>query len=167
MIKIDNLNNKYTIRRLDVKDIEIIFDLYKDNDLYFSHLHTTLNGQTIIDDMNDLPKGKQKEDKYFIGYFSNNELLVVIDFIDGYPEDKTVYVGLFMLKKKYQNKGIGSSIIDELKISLKDQGFKKIKLSYVNTNPQAKHFWHKMGFVEDGKTATFLGNDITELEYTL
>lgn len=167
MIKIDNLNKKYTIRRLDDKDIDIIFDLYKDNDLYFSHLHTDLNKQTIIDDMNDLPKGKQNEDKYFIGYFLNNELLVVIDLIDGYPEDKTVYVGLFMLKKKYQNRGIGASIVDELKISLKDQGFKKIKLSYVNTNPQARHFWHKMRFVEDGKTATFLGNDITELECAL
>ena len=72
-----------------------------------------------------------------------------------------------MVNKNYQNKHIGTDIFNELAQSLKNQNFLKIKLAYVNDNVEAKCFWHKLGFVEDGKTSKLLNKDITQLQLDL
>ena len=167
MISINDLNTNYVVRKLSENDIDIIFNLFVNNDRYFNYLGITPTKQSIIEDMNETPNGMSIDNKYFLGYFNNNELIAIIDLIDGYPNNNEAYIGLFIINRNYQNKHIGTSIFNELKQSLKDQNFLKIRLAYINDNVEAKHFWYKLGFIEDGKTSKLLNKDITRLQLHL
>ena len=102
--------------------------------------------------MKVLPPKKQEHDKYYIGYYDDEKLIAVMDFIMEYPNETTAFIGFFMTDVSVQNKGIGSGIIDELCMYLKKIDLAEIRLGWVKGNPQAEFFWKKNKFVETGIT---------------
>ena len=66
-----------------------------------------------------------------------------MDLILKFPEEETAYIGLFMIDIKYQNKGIGSHIIEEVTEQLKLCGYLKVRLGVDKGNPQSFAFWTK------------------------
>ena len=98
-----------------------------------------------------LPPGKTANDKFYLGYYDNDNLTAVMDLILGYPDEETAYVGFFMTDVSVQGKGVGSTIISDLSQFICSQGYSDIQLGWVKDNPQAEHFWHKNGFKETGK----------------
>ena len=87
------------------------------------------------------------EKKYYIGYFESGEMIAVMDLIDGYPKYDIAFIGFFMTHAKWQKRGMGSAIISELSDYLKQNNYSAVRLAWVKGNPQAEHFWLKMGFV--------------------
>ena len=100
--------------------------------------------------MEALPPGKSLSDKYYVGYFRNDELIAVMDLIAAYPNERTAFIGFFMTDTSVQNKGTGSELIAEACSFLRETGFTSVRLGWVKGNPQAEHFWHKCGFTETG-----------------
>ena len=163
MLNINTLTDKYKTRKLTEEDIDVVLKLYKTNQKYFDYFNDVPTKGTVKEDIYALPKGIELKDKYYLGLFDNDELVGVVDIIDGYPERGTIYFGLLMLDDKYKNQGIGSSIICDFCDELKKQGFKYIKLAYINKSEEANHFWRKNGFVDSGKISNLKKIDITEL----
>ena len=77
-------------------------------------------------------------------------MIAVLDLIDKYPNDKTIFIGFLMLDINFQNKGIGSKIINELIDTVKEFGYQDIRLGYVEGNNQSYSFWKKNGFIDTG-----------------
>ena len=100
--------------------------------------------------MQTLPPGKEPRDKHYLGFFKGEELVCILDLINGYPDPPTAFWGFFMMAVPYQKQGIGSAIVSELCRALKDQGFREVRLCRVIGNPQPEAFWHKNGFTETG-----------------
>ena len=100
-----------------------------------------------------LPPHKTMEDKFYVGYFDGNKLIAVLDLIRKFPDKATAFIGFFMMDIAMQHKGVGTKIIDDLCLYLRQQGYSHIRLSWVKGNPQAEHFWHKNGFIETGVTS--------------
>ena len=96
--------------------------------------------------MNALPPGKTFSDKYYIGFFDDETLVAVMDLIAHYPSEETAFIGFFMMNKDYQNRGIGSHIISEISVHLKEINYKKIRLGVDKENPQSNAFWQKNKF---------------------
>lgn len=147
----DSLNefvfsNKYKIRKLCLDDVKMIYDLCKDNKSYYQYCPPFVTFESIKEDLEALPPGVAMDQKYFVGYFDNEELVAIMDLIFAYPQKDIVFIGLFMLNKEKQGKGIGSVIIDDLKICLNEQGYMAIHLAWIKGNLQAEHFWLKNGF---------------------
>lgn len=84
--------------------------------------------ESIAGDLKALPPGKTSEDKYYIGFYDNNVLIAVMDLIKSFPDDETVLIGLFMMNKSVQRRGIGSRIINDLSEYLAETGVKYIRL---------------------------------------
>lgn len=144
---ITQLSTKYCVRKLSDSDIDTIYKLCHKNTLYYYYCPPMITKEGIQEDMYVLPLGKTYDDKYYLGYYDNNSLVSLIDLIDGYPDSKTLYIGFFMVDIDKHNQGIGSSIIDELCVFAKNNGFTRIELAWVKGNPQAQHFWMKNKFV--------------------
>ncbi len=72
-----------------------------------------------------------------------------MELIDGWPDEKTAYIGFFMMNMDFQGKGIGSKIIAEVCEYLRGQ-FSKVRLAYVKGNEQSEHFWLKNSFKKIG-----------------
>jgi RimJ/RimL family protein N-acetyltransferase len=145
------LSAAFQVERLDEKDIPAIYVLCAGNPLYYQHCPPPLSEEIIREDLSALPPGKTYADKYFLGFYDkNHRLCAVMDLIAGYPNESTAFIGFFMLEKAMQGKGIGTAIVEETVRALKEFGFSYIRLGYVKTNPQSKHFWIKNKFLPTG-----------------
>lgn len=146
MINISVISRRYEVRRLGDADAEIILSLYKENPQFYKYCEEEPTMEQVFDDLHIAPPDIDFSDKYFIGFFDGEALIAVMDLIDGYPIESTAYIGLFMMKKNYQGKQIGTAIIRETEEYLKRAGIKAIRLAINRGNPQATHFWKKNGF---------------------
>ena len=149
-MKYINFSTKYIVKLLDTKDLKDIYNLCVLNETYYKYCPPSPSTESIKKDMEALPPNKSLEDKYFLGYYENDRLLAVMDLIDKYPNDKTAFIGFFITDINYQNKGIGTFIINELTNYLKNNGYHNIRLGYVMGNIQSESFWKKMGFIDTG-----------------
>lgn len=159
--------NKYRFRILTEEDIPLIHELLEGNPLYFQHCPPAPTHESIRQDMCALPPGKALEDKHYGGLFNGKRLIALFDLITGFPNEKTLFIGFFMVKKEEQGNGLGTEIISELCRDVSAKGFEHIRLGYVKGNPQSEAFWMKNGFVKTGVETQTGGYTVVVLEKDL
>ena len=140
------LSERFEVRRLDINDVDIIYDMSCKNEIFYKYHPPFVTKESIIEDMKVLPPNKSYEDKYYIGFFENNSLVANMDLILEYPSGEIAFIGLFMTNVNYQNMGVGSNIVGDVCSYLKQLGFKKVRLGVDKGNPQSNSFWQKNGF---------------------
>ncbi len=143
---IEKLSRIYSVRRLDFADIDRVLALCRENTQFYEYCGAEPTKAQIQSDLQLLPPGVQAGDKYYLGFFQAEELIAVLDLVDGYPEPETVFIGFFMMKKALQGQGLGSGLIRECAAYWKSIGFRTIRLGIDRDNPQSTHFWKKNGF---------------------
>ncbi|MBO4127431.1 GNAT family N-acetyltransferase [Streptococcus suis] len=163
-MKISQFSNHYQVRKLTEAELEQVLALYQTNPLYFDHFPPLPSLESLANDLVDCPPGKELSDKYFLGFWDKDQLLAVLDLIDGYPTEDTAYIGLFMVDANFSGQGLGSKIIAKLLTQLATH-FKKVRLGYVESNPQSSHFWSKVGFCPTGEVKEIAGKTIVIAEY--
>ncbi|HFI0143081.1 TPA: GNAT family N-acetyltransferase [Streptococcus suis] len=165
-MKISPFSNHYQVRKLTDADLEQVLALYQTNPLYFEHFPPLPSLESLANDLVDCPPGKELSDKYFLGFWDKERLVAILDLIDGYPTEDTCYIGLFMVDAHFSGQGLGTSIIAELLPQLAIC-FKKVRLGYVESNPQSSHFWSKVGFCPTGEVKELAGKTIVIAEFAL
>jgi ribosomal protein S18 acetylase RimI-like enzyme len=146
MIDISMLSNQYIIRRLNDSDTDDILDFCQKNTMYYQYCGAEISKDQVLNDLHITPPGVDIADKYYVGFFNGEEMVAVLDLIDGYPEPAIGYIGFFMMNVALQGKKIGSAIIQDVCSYLKQIGKTAIRLAIAKDNPQANHFWKKNGF---------------------
>jgi RimJ/RimL family protein N-acetyltransferase len=142
------LSSKYKIRVLNKEDVSIIYSLLSENTEFFRHCPPFVTYDSIISDMHALPPKKTMDDKYYIGYFLEDELVAVMDLIDNCPKKDSVFIGFFMVKKSLHRNGVGKSIINELIRYLNSMNYKEVRLGCIESNIVAYKFWSNLGFID-------------------
>ncbi|HFU4059861.1 TPA: GNAT family N-acetyltransferase [Streptococcus suis] len=165
-MKISQFSNRYQVRKLTDADLEQVLALYQTNPLYFEHFPPRPSLESLANDLIDCPPGKELSDKYFLGFWDKERLVAILDLIDGYPTAEIAYIGLFMVDAHFSGQGLGSKIIAELLTQLATS-FKKVRIGYVESNPQSAHFWAKVGFCPTGEVKELAGKTIVIAEYVL
>ena len=151
MLNISQLSTKYRIKKMEEEDISRILNLENGNPPYFVYCPPKPCRETVLNDLKALPEGKSHEDKFYIGFFENDSLIAIMDFILSFPKEDTIFIGLFMMDSKESGKGKGSAIITEALSAWKSGGYKKVRLAYMKGNMQSRSFWRKCGFCGDGR----------------
>ena len=151
-INIKLLSDTLTVRKLHVADADLIYNLCADNQLFYQYHPPFVTRESILQDMEALPPGKNASDKFYVGFFDGEVLVAVLDLILDYPAKGTDFIGFFMMNAGWQGRGAGSKIIQECIAYLKTPGCRKIRLGVDKGNPQSSAFWQKNGFrvVEEG-----------------
>ena len=147
MTDISKLSERYTVRRMNDADAEDILRFCRENTLYYQYCGADPSKESILNDLHITPPGIDITDKYYSGFFLEDELVAVMDLIDGYPEPDMAFIGFFMVNAALQGKQIGTAIIREMCAYLKNTGKTAVRLAYAEDNPQAGHFWKKNGFL--------------------
>lgn len=143
------LSLRFMVSLMKEDDLQQVLDLYESNPLFFKHCPPRPSLETVKEDMSRLPDGKSRKDKSYVGFWDDNDLVAVMDFVRGYPDEETVFIGFFMVHQAHQRKGLGSDLFQEAAAYFA-KNFKKMRLAYVKGNPQAQHFWEKQGFTPTG-----------------
>jgi hypothetical protein len=88
-MEIDLLSHTFDVRRLGEEDIDLIYDLSCKNEIFYQYHPPFVTRESIRKDMHALPPNKEHKDKYYVGFFENEVLVSIMDFILGYPEKKS------------------------------------------------------------------------------
>ncbi len=127
-------------------DAEAILEFCKENTQYYEYCQAEPTLDQVLSDLHLTPPGIGPEDKYYVGFYQDDDLVAVMDLVDGFPEDSIVFIGFFMMSKRLQGQEIGSSMIREVSEYLKNVGMTYVRLAIDKGNPQSTHFWKKNGF---------------------
>ena len=150
-MNINKLSKKFNVKKLGENDISDMLNLAIENKIFYKHCPPLPTQESFREDLTALPPNKELKNKFFVGFYNNQELVAMCDFITDYPDPGTIFIGFFMLNIRYQGKGEGSKIITEVLSYLKTQGFKNAELAFIKGNTQSKNFWLKNGFIETGR----------------
>jgi acetyltransferase, GNAT family len=143
----------FTVRRLNETDVADIYSLCLSNPEYYKHINDVVSSEKILRDLKRLPPGKTLSDKYFVGYFRNGTLVAILDLITDWPDESVAHIGLFMVRRNFQNCGAGRTITTELCNYLKDK-YSVLRLGYAKSNEESKKFWLNNGFAHTGEEKT-------------
>ena len=84
-----------------------------------------------------------------------------MDLVLSYPVKVSAFIGLFMTDVRFQHRGVGSGLIDEICVYLKQIGYTRIRLGVDRGNPQSFSFWSKNNFsVIDEKEYIVMERDL-------
>ncbi len=150
-IELNKLSGDYSVRKLAKDDIGMIYDLCRKNEIFYRFHPPFVTKESIGEDMEALPPGRSREDKFYIGFFDGDKLIAVMDFIFGYPQENVVYIGFFMVESAVSGRGIGTSIIQGCLPYFASLGCHAARLAVDEGNPQSSAFWRKNGFAETGE----------------
>ncbi len=87
-----------------------------------------------------------------IGFSKNGTAVAFLSMFEGYPEEKTLYIGLFLVDRSCQRSFVGTEIISAVICEGFSYGYTSVKLSVQDNNLSGYPFWKKMGFKAAGVT---------------
>lgn len=149
------------IRRIKEEDLNEVLTLCLGNKEYYDYLHEQPTIENLKADLSAVPPGKTVDDKYFMGFYEENHLVAILDFILRYPSDDTAYIGWLIVDQQQQGKGIASQIVEMICARSQQAGFQKIELGCIKGYAHAQNFWKKHGFLPNGRSKQM--KDITML----
>lgn len=150
-MEIQQLSKQYLVRNLLPEDAAMCYEVLKHNTIFYQYHPPMVTVESIIEDMEALPPDKGYEDKHYIGFFQNTDLVAIMDLIENYDKPGTAWIGFFAMNTHFQGNGVGTAIISESVDYLNQLGFEKIRLGIDKGNPQSKAFWTKNGFKLTGE----------------
>lgn len=159
-------SNIYQIKSISEEDIPDALSLYQENTPYCELTKTTPTEEILRDHLTSVPEGAASEDKFFVGYYQENQLIALLDLTVRYPLSSCAVINWFMVKKDLQKTGIGSRIVQELLFFLMESGIEYVRLDAIEEDQKAMHFWNTNGFFPTMREtrADAVQNHITEME---
>lgn len=149
--QIQNLSKQYEVRQITTEDIPTVYELCKGNPYYYEHMKMQPTIKNLTESMTELPPGKALDDKYFVGFWEDDNLIAILDLIIEYPNEETGFIGWFMMNQDKQGNDVGSEIVQEILACMKNMNLQKARLAYIKGNRQAEHFWLKNEFTPTGE----------------
>ncbi|EGW41896.1 GNAT family N-acetyltransferase [Desulfosporosinus sp. OT] len=155
--------------RLEILTIDSLFQLQmlmeKSNDYLTFQDEGPVKPSAAQDLFKASPDGIEDKDKVILGVCNVQEQMVgVFHLIKGYPNPKTLTLGLMLLEPNSRGKGIGKKAYDVLEEWVVSQRFNKIRLGVLFGNEKGLIFWKKMGFTETGEVKQYLSKKVFVLE---
>ena len=166
-MEIQHLSNQYAVHNLLPIDAEMVYEVLKNNTIFYRYHPPMVTVESILEDMEALPPNKGYEDKHYIGFFRNDVLVAVMDLIEHYPQHGTALLGFFAMNSNLQGQGVGTAIISDSVTYLAQVGYTKGRLGIDKGNPQSKAFWLKNGFAFTGEEYESDGSTILVMERKL
>ena len=125
-----------------------ILEFFKNNSDFFKLCEGREPDQKCLDDFfTDAPANYLSKKKAW-GCFVNSQLRAVIDYIEGYPDDKTVFGGLLLVDQLWRGQGFGQCITQVFRSALLEKGFQKVRIAVLEQNINALKVWKGAGFKE-------------------
>lgn len=98
--------------------------------------------------LESLPPGLDTGAKHVVGLFAGTRLAGCIEWLLGYPEEATAYIGLLLLAEDLQGRGHGRAALAWFEAEAKRRGCARLRLAVIETNARALAFWSRAGFRE-------------------
>ena len=146
MFDLSKLSARYRVRYMNDSDADALLEFCLQNEQFYRYCGKQPSRELVLHDLYVTPPNTPMEAKYYVGFYDGDILVAIMDLIDGYPDSDTAFFGFFMMNRQLQGRQIGTHIIQELCLYLKETGLKRVLLGIDKENPQSNAFWAKNGF---------------------
>ena len=136
----DDEQKVITFRSLQTTELSLLTNLCKYKDV----------NEMICENTRDIDKGTIDIFTLFLGKKLIGELRVkyISDDIRFAEKDKRAYLYAFRIHKKYQNKGYGKFLLENVLDILKENGCSEFTVGVEDDNLRARYIYEKYGFTE-------------------
>lgn len=84
--------------------------------------------------------------RHLFGLAKGDELVGLVDLLEGYPSPQDWYIGLLLLLPESRRRGLGARFCTEILRWIRTRGGAAVRLVVQHQNPRARVFWERMGF---------------------
>lgn len=145
----NNLQNsfpEFTIEQVTLENLNKYENIFYSNEDYYmitdGHSATKQDCVDTIEYAKNYPSGMC----YCLGFSKGQQPVAFLSLLEGYPEASTLYVGLFLIDRRFQKNSIGTKIMNIVFEDAFSEGYTSIKLSVQDNNVSGYPFWKKLGF---------------------
>jgi len=93
------------------------------------------------------------------GVYEQGELVGHLDFLLGYPEPTTAYLGLLLIRGDRHARGLGRQAFEQWLAWVMAGPFERVRLGIVEGNEPAMAFWSRVGCRPIGERKSITVND--------
>lgn len=149
-LQIAELNGEFAVRTLTQADVPEMLRVARSNPLFYQYMRPEPDEANLAADLTALPPRRTLADKHFFGWYDGDRLIAMMDLIWRHPKDEMAFIGWFIVDGACQGKGLGRRLVSDVLAWLKRHGVTEVRLGRIEGNPQSEHFWHVLGFDENG-----------------
>jgi GNAT superfamily N-acetyltransferase len=137
-------------------ELEAVLELMKSNSALFEQDGRPATMENLLHDRVNLPPRCIPDQKHYVAFWRNGRPEVLMDLIVGYPRERTLFIGTFMVAADLHRQGIGREIMTAMPKAADGAGMDDIRLACFVTNESGHAFWQAMGF-QDLREGTLIG----------
>ncbi|MFR4350264.1 MAG: GNAT family N-acetyltransferase [Roseburia sp.] len=141
---------EFELRDGDGDAVGDIWDLITGNEEFLAS--TQNHGQTMEECeamLTARPPQVAEENKHFLTIYGEGECIALLDYLECYPDRTTVYLGLLVVEKSVQNRGIGRELNDAFMRAAAKCGYREIRLGCYAANETGYQFWRKNRYIAE------------------
>ena len=155
---LQNLLPDWDIHPVADEELDAVLALMESNPHYFELDNRPASMETLLHDRTNLPPRCIPNQKHYVAFWREGKPEALLDLVVGYPRERTLFVGLFMIDGALQRKGIGREIMTALPKAADGAGLDDIRLGCLKGNDGAHAFWETMGW-QDIREGTLDGQN--------
>lgn len=144
--------SEFAIEQVTLENLKKYENIFYSNKEYYmitdGHPATEQDCIETIEYVDNFPSGMC----HLFGFSKDQQAVAFLSLLEGYPESETLYIGLFLIDKRFQKKSIGTRIVNAVIDEAIHSGYTALKLSVQENNISGYPFWKKMGFEAVNKT---------------
>ena len=151
-VDVSAFSSELIARRLTDEEIPAVLELERSNRRAYRKEGKRPSTQTLTGVVTAVPDGGQAVEKLLTGFFnSEGTLVAVLDLMLGYPHREDAFIGWFLVGVSWQNQGIGSQIIADVRAAVKGLGYKRLSVGVTDMSEEGVRFWEGQGFTLTGE----------------
>ena len=81
-----------------------------------------------------------------LGFIRGNRAALIFSLYERKPKPGELVMDGIAVRSNARGKGIGTSLLEEIRMLAEQQGFNRVRLDVIDTNPKAKKLYERMGF---------------------
>ena len=147
---------EFDIRPVADGELEAVLALMKSNSTLYELDGRPASMETLLHDRTNLPPRCISDQKHFVALWRNGRPEVLLDLIVGYPRERTLFIGTFMVAADLHRQGIGRQVMAAVAKAADGAGMDDIRLACLIGNDGGHAFWNAMGF-QDIREGTLIG----------
>lgn len=137
---------EWEIRAVREDDLDAVLALLQTAPDYFALDGRQPDLTSLRRDLNALPPRCAPEQKHYVAFWREGKPEAVLDWVEGYPREQTLWVGLFLVDGTLQGKGLGRALMSALPGAAWDGGMDRLRLACLKHNEKGHRFWLSLGY---------------------
>ena len=148
----------WEVRPVAESDVEAVTSLLQTDPDYFAIEGPQPTARSVREDMTNLPPRCAMEQKHYLALWKGGAPQAVLDLVEGYPRERTLFVGFCFLSPALRGQGTGRELMEAVLEAATGAGLDSVRLACLTDNQAGHAFWRAMDF-GDLREARLMGED--------